>query len=255
MSGTGRATTVEAREARATLILDAAAELLGQLGLNKVTIDDVAEKAGIGKGTVYLHWKTRDLLVYAVILREFLKTAEGLRHAILDDPMEAMLSRATRFRYVAAVRNPLMRAVLAGGLQGFGRLVSGARAGNDANLELIPGDFIGLYRKRGLLRDDMSVEKIYEGVYATYVGFLLTGTATGATSNSEALARGDLLAATLHGAFERETSPRVMTGLRPQALRLVDQSIRTCRELLLGSQRVPTAQMAGDDDSNEGVEQ
>ncbi|MGW2198666.1 helix-turn-helix domain-containing protein, partial [Streptosporangium sp. NPDC001682] len=40
---------------RADRILDAAAELLVRLGYRKVTIDDIARLAGIGKGTVYLH--------------------------------------------------------------------------------------------------------------------------------------------------------------------------------------------------------
>jgi AcrR family transcriptional regulator len=40
---------------RADRILDAAGDLLLRLGYRKVTIEDVAQRAGIGKGTVYLH--------------------------------------------------------------------------------------------------------------------------------------------------------------------------------------------------------
>jgi AcrR family transcriptional regulator len=46
------------RQARAARILDATAELLLRHGYRRVTIDDIARHADIGKGTVYLHWKT-----------------------------------------------------------------------------------------------------------------------------------------------------------------------------------------------------
>lgn len=50
------------RQLRAERILDTTAELLCQHGYKRVTIDDVARRAGVGKGTVYLHWKTREAL-------------------------------------------------------------------------------------------------------------------------------------------------------------------------------------------------
>ncbi|WP_234322969.1 helix-turn-helix domain-containing protein, partial [Streptomyces sp. NRRL S-350] len=53
-----------ARQERAERILDTTAELLEQHGYRRVTIDDVASRAGIGKGTVYLHWKTREALFW-----------------------------------------------------------------------------------------------------------------------------------------------------------------------------------------------
>src|SRR5262249_5935990 len=54
------------RAERAARILDAAADLLLRHGYRRVTIDDVAAGAGIGKGTVYLHWKAREQLFSAV---------------------------------------------------------------------------------------------------------------------------------------------------------------------------------------------
>ncbi|HEY3710665.1 MAG TPA: helix-turn-helix domain-containing protein, partial [Amycolatopsis sp.] len=54
---------------RADRILDAASELLVRWGSRKVTIDDVARRAGIGKGTVYLHWRTKDALFETLLTR------------------------------------------------------------------------------------------------------------------------------------------------------------------------------------------
>jgi AcrR family transcriptional regulator len=59
----------EASDARLTRVLDAAAELLASWGYQRVTIDDVAKLAGIGKGSVYLHFRTKEALFLTVLLR------------------------------------------------------------------------------------------------------------------------------------------------------------------------------------------
>ena len=38
-------------------ILDAAAELFAERGFEGASIQDIAQKAGVGKGTVYLYFK------------------------------------------------------------------------------------------------------------------------------------------------------------------------------------------------------
>jgi AcrR family transcriptional regulator len=50
-------------------ILDAAAELFDQMDWRTVTADRIAEHAGIGKGTIYLHFRNKDELVARLILR------------------------------------------------------------------------------------------------------------------------------------------------------------------------------------------
>jgi AcrR family transcriptional regulator len=49
-------TREEAREA----ILDAADHLLARYGYRKMTVDDIAQEAGIGKGTIYLHFASKE---------------------------------------------------------------------------------------------------------------------------------------------------------------------------------------------------
>src|SRR3954453_11545333 len=41
-------------------ILDAADRLLARYGYQKMTIDDLAREVGIGKGTVYLHFSSKE---------------------------------------------------------------------------------------------------------------------------------------------------------------------------------------------------
>lgn len=50
-------------------ILDAAERLLGRFGYRKMTIDDIAAEAGIGKGTVYLSFPSKEELVLSTVDR------------------------------------------------------------------------------------------------------------------------------------------------------------------------------------------
>ena len=50
-------------------ILDAADRLLGRFGYRKMTVDDLAKEAGIGKGTVYLSFRSKEEIALACIDR------------------------------------------------------------------------------------------------------------------------------------------------------------------------------------------
>lgn len=54
-----------AQEDKHTLILDAARALLIQRGFQDVALDDVAKKAGVAKGTLFLYYKSKDELISA----------------------------------------------------------------------------------------------------------------------------------------------------------------------------------------------
>ncbi|MGZ5488377.1 MAG: TetR/AcrR family transcriptional regulator, partial [Candidatus Aminicenantales bacterium] len=51
------------------LILDAVDALLANYGYGKMTVEDVAKQVGIGKGTIYLHFPSKEELVLAHIDR------------------------------------------------------------------------------------------------------------------------------------------------------------------------------------------
>jgi AcrR family transcriptional regulator len=53
---TSTITREEVREA----ILDATDHLLARYGYRKMTVDDIAQEAGIGKGTIYLHFASKE---------------------------------------------------------------------------------------------------------------------------------------------------------------------------------------------------
>ncbi len=48
-------------------ILQAAVEVFSENGFHQTTIDQIAERAGVGKGTVYLYFESKQNLFYAII--------------------------------------------------------------------------------------------------------------------------------------------------------------------------------------------
>ncbi len=55
-----RQSAPDERKLREERLLDVATTLLVRWGYRKTTIDDVAREAGVGKGTIYLHWKDKN---------------------------------------------------------------------------------------------------------------------------------------------------------------------------------------------------
>lgn len=73
----------EEREGR---ILDAAADLFVHYGYDKTTVSDIAQRAGVSKGAIYLHFESKDDLLEGLILREMQTYAEKWLELIEADP-------------------------------------------------------------------------------------------------------------------------------------------------------------------------
>jgi|SRR3954466_13180705 AcrR family transcriptional regulator len=85
-------------------ILDATDELLKKFGYRKMTIDDLAREVGIGKGTVYLHFSSKEEIALSHIDRiiERLKTrlSEIANSPITaDQKIKRMLVERVMFRF------------------------------------------------------------------------------------------------------------------------------------------------------------
>lgn len=76
-------------ERREEDILDATLELCSQPSWVSVTIDQIAERADIGKGTVYKHFRSKDELLFRLTMRFYQGLFEELQGAGLEgDPLE-----------------------------------------------------------------------------------------------------------------------------------------------------------------------
>src|SRR4051812_46312271 len=94
-----------ARRQRAEHILDTAAVLLVRWGCRKTTVDDVARAAGVAKGTIYLHWKDKNELFRAALMRAQEQANPEVRQRIAADPEGGLPHRLWTHGMLAALAN------------------------------------------------------------------------------------------------------------------------------------------------------
>jgi AcrR family transcriptional regulator len=164
----------ERREARAQRILDAASTLILRYGYHKTTIDDIAREAGVGKGTLYLHWKTREALFAALVIREKVAMAENIKQRIACDPAGATLRGLLKHAALALMQRPLLKAVLLRDTEVFGRLVQREQSGA-FSAEVLAGftTYLQGLREQGLVRADLSLQAQAAIFSSIFTGFFL----------------------------------------------------------------------------------
>ena len=162
------------REERAQRILDAAAILIQRWGYNKTTIDDIARQAGVAKGTIYLHWKAREDLFNALLVREELALAEDIRQRIASDPEGSTLHGMMKHSTLALMKNPLMKALVLNDTAILGEWAR--REYSSANYEERITHyklFLEFLRNHGLVRTDVGIREEIYILSAICWGFLL----------------------------------------------------------------------------------
>jgi len=76
----------EKREKKQNLILDAAFELILEKGYSNTKIIDIANKAGIGKGTFYEYFESKEALVLELINTRVMQDYSKIRAAVCEMP-------------------------------------------------------------------------------------------------------------------------------------------------------------------------
>jgi AcrR family transcriptional regulator len=93
-------------------VLDAAAEAFAASGPD-ASIDEIAHAAGVGHGTVFRRFPTKDDLIYAVVERHFAQMCELARDALAsDDPGEAFFDFVRRVAELSMSTPGLHRCVV-----------------------------------------------------------------------------------------------------------------------------------------------
>lgn len=160
------------REAR---ILDAANSLITHYGYDKTTVDDIAGEAGVSKGAIYLHFKSKEALFEALILRESERVMEDMFERIDADPEGSTLFQLYTHALLAAISNPLIHALFTRDrrvLGDFQRRIVGTETMQQG---LIFGrDFIVHLQDAGLVRRDLSAETITYLLAYMRMGFFMS---------------------------------------------------------------------------------
>jgi AcrR family transcriptional regulator len=133
-------------------ILDAGLELFGRYGPGKTTMDDIARAAGIGKGTVYLFFPSKEDLLFELIRREY-----NVRDTFLDrlEKAESLTAGAIRqaledvFHEMAD--SPLLMTLFRGGDGVLVRrlLSEEMKAEHDCDEQQFIDSLLGILRKKG----------------------------------------------------------------------------------------------------------
>ncbi len=169
-----RPSTADERTRREERLLDVATRLLVRWGYRKTTIDDVAREAGVGKGTIYLHWKDKNDLFRAAILRAQRRCGEDIQQRIAADPEGGLLHRVTTHGMLAALSHPLMAAIIGGKSDIFNGFLEAYNPGFYQQLAGEAQAYVTQMQQAGLMRADIPASSVTYLLTALKVGMINT---------------------------------------------------------------------------------
>jgi AcrR family transcriptional regulator len=181
---------------RVERVLDTASDLLVRWGYQRVTIDEVARHAGIGKGTVYLHFRTKDALFLTVLLRAHRRIVGGMADRMVAEPEQVLPSRLMRTLYLELAADPVARSLYMGDAEVLGRL---AHEATDTLGELAARreealtEHFRLLREAGCLRTDLDLDALRYTFTAIGTGFYVVDGLPIGGPGLDTAARADLL--------------------------------------------------------------
>jgi len=149
-------------------LLAAALALFTEQGTD-VSLEAVAREAGVGVGTLYRHFPTRDALVEAVYLSELDRLHEGAAELLAEHPPGEALARwMDRFVEYAATKRGM-----SGALQSV--IASGRNPYSQSRTKLVEAltTLLDAARAAGAVRDDVDAEDVLlaiGGIWAMPVG-------------------------------------------------------------------------------------
>jgi AcrR family transcriptional regulator len=160
------------RTLREERLLDAAATLLVRWGYRRTSIDDVAREAGVGKGTIYLHWKNKNDLFRAAIWRANHQVSEDLKQRIAADPEGGLPHRLWMHSMLAALANPLVTAMIKGQPDLFQGLIGAFDPKARGQLVGNADTYVARLQQAGLIRADLPVPVITYLIAALKMGVI-----------------------------------------------------------------------------------
>jgi AcrR family transcriptional regulator len=205
---TRRRGTAQRRAERAERILEAATELVLRWGYDKTTIDDVARRAGVAKGTIYLHWSSREELFAALMRWDRAEMIGAVRRRLHDDPASATLPGLFGHLARELHRRPLLQALVVQDSEVLGKLVQRKKTSTTTPEMLMPfREYLETLQKQGMARDDLSVAD-----QLTVIGAVLHGSLVSLRTFPESLRvseerAGELIGDTLARTFASGRTP------------------------------------------------
>jgi AcrR family transcriptional regulator len=196
------------RQQRADRILDSARDLLLRWGYRRVTIDELAGRAGVGKGTVYLHWRSREEIFHAVSAREAAAMTDAIVGALRNDSAEVALHRYLRRVFVEAMNRPVLRALYTRDTDTLDKFLAAAEHQRLEETKLgVNRDYLGVLVAEGMLRPDLRPTDLDYTLPVIVFGFFAAEPFLPPAIQLSLQQKADQLADTVRRAFEPADQP------------------------------------------------
>jgi len=99
-------------ETRKSQILDAAATVFARLGFHQARMDDIAAEARLSKGALYLYYKSKDAIIFAILRFSFARALQEMRQLrASSEPVASQLIDIVRSSAQDMERIPGVRAI------------------------------------------------------------------------------------------------------------------------------------------------
>jgi AcrR family transcriptional regulator len=225
------------RRERADRILDTARELLLAWGYRRVTIDELARRAGVGKGTIYLHWRSREEVFHAVSAREAAAMADAIVQAVRDDPAEVALHRYLRRLFVEAMNRPVLRALYTRDADTLDTFLASANHQHSEESKLgVNRDYLGVLAAEAMLRSGLRLDDLDYTLPTIVFGFFAAEPFLPPSVGLTLEQKADQLADTVRRAFEPADAPSSAAVKRAaaKAIPILGRTVRDHRTATYG---------------------
>lgn len=199
---------------RREAILDAAERLVLDQGFSSMSVQQVAEHAGIGKGALYREFESKNEVLEALLTRGTARLLDQVRERSSKSTPPLTLSATYRFGVEALLDDRLMIAAF---LDDSAVLGTHAQRANDGRyqdrVEWLT-DYIASLQADGTLRSDASPAAISLALSSFTIGLLSAASLLGPLSHNELSAALDVTISLIEGAFESPVSnSSILQGL------------------------------------------
>jgi AcrR family transcriptional regulator len=143
-------------------VLEAAESVFAAQGIS-VPVDLIAEKAGVGVGTLYRHFPTKEKLFEAILIGRIVDIAAEARARIdSDDPGAAFFGFLEHLVEESTAKRDLIQALLGAGVE-----VELAVAASKRDLEQAVSELLEVAQRAGAVRQDVTPAVVLSLVGAT----------------------------------------------------------------------------------------
>jgi AcrR family transcriptional regulator len=163
----------ENNDEREQRILNAAAERIAHYGYDKTTVEEIARDAGISKGAIYLHFKSKEQLFEALLLRESDGMVARYFELLENDPQGMTIFNIYRYGLEVTGESPLIKAMFVQDRRVLGDYLRHVRdTAAYRQLTSFGIEAVRQFQKAGLIRADIDAEAVSYLLNALRYGIL-----------------------------------------------------------------------------------